>query len=410
MTILWTSLEAAVITGGKSTREWQATGVCISIQNIKPGDLFFATQDDDLNEVFRRGAAAAVVAGNPGGNEAWPLLKVADVYEALRALARAGRHRTHGLMVAVQGRAEREAVARALSSLFIVHEGGRHLSADMAALAETCDFAVFGFSPIVGPDIAVVTDCHHADGSVFDVMSPGGRVLVNMDSPGAQNVIARVQAAGIRNIFTFGRSAECDAVLQEVLPAANGVRVKMKVLGESVNLILAAGDTVKPELLAGALILRLAEATALQVAQALSAPGSAINSESNVALMDRLVRNSMQAAFRVMNMIDLGRGRRTVVLDNIPSTREKSVMVSNKDLDIPLRIDNLELVYACKGLSLFSNAESAIQKARPSATLEKIVPSVLAPGDFVTFKGFLHGPTELISGSWRLAPKGARNP
>ena len=61
-TILWTSLEASVITGGQANQEWQATGVSINAQEVRPGDLFFATREDNLDEVFRKGACAAVVA------------------------------------------------------------------------------------------------------------------------------------------------------------------------------------------------------------------------------------------------------------------------------------------------------------------------------------------------------------
>ncbi|NNK78246.1 MAG: UDP-N-acetylmuramoyl-tripeptide--D-alanyl-D-alanine ligase, partial [Litoreibacter sp.] len=42
---LWTSEEAALATGGKSTCDWVATGVSIDSRTLSPGDLFVALAD-----------------------------------------------------------------------------------------------------------------------------------------------------------------------------------------------------------------------------------------------------------------------------------------------------------------------------------------------------------------------------
>ncbi len=409
--ILWSSLEAAVITGGRNTCEWRATGVALNARDIRPGDLFFATLGDDLEEVFRNGAAAAVVAGNAAAREDWPLLKVADVFEALLALARASRFRTHAFVVSVQGQEARKTIERMLSPVFSVHRSFRHLSLGLAAMPENCDFAVFGFSPQVRPDIAIITDCANVDGSVFESMLSSGRALINADSERSMDVIARARAAGIRNIFTFGKNKDADAVLLDVLHAANGARARIRILSETVETVLPAGAEMKPEMLAGALILKLSEVSLPRISQIVESQGGpAIAQDTNLALIDKSFRYPVQAAFRVTNMIDLGYGRRTAVLDNIPDRPENMTAVSNKDLEIPRKLDTLDLVYACKGLFLFSDAESAIRKARPVASLEKIASSALAPGDFVTFEGFLTGSRNLISSALRMIGPADKKP
>jgi hypothetical protein len=407
--VLWTSLEAAVITGGRNTREWNAFGVCLNAADIKPGDLFFAAPTDDLHQVFLKGAAAAVVPMNTAEMEGWPLLKVPDVFEALRGLARVARFKTHAQVIAVQGRASRHFIGETLKNIFDVYMGGRHFSQGLAAMPENADFAVLGFSPQVRPDIAIVTDCTNVDASVFETMSPSGRILINADSQNAPAAIALARASGIRNVFTYGRSAGSDALLLDALQAANGVRVRMRILSEAVETILPAGREASMELLAAILVFKLSA----RIATLFANEKKQVADHSNLSLMDNLFKGPAQAAFRVVNMIDLGQGHRTLVLDNIAGMAEKTPFISNKDLDIPLKIDNLKLVYACRGLSLLPDAEGAIRDAKPSARVENIVTDVLAPGDFLTFKGvaakgLMDKPKNLIHGALRLIPSGRK--
>ena len=97
--IIWTSSEAAAVTGGIAARNWCATGVSLSVSDIKPGDLFIASADDDLEQVFAKGAAAAMVSGKAEVKGDYPLLRVPGVFEALQSLASAGRYKTHGTVV-----------------------------------------------------------------------------------------------------------------------------------------------------------------------------------------------------------------------------------------------------------------------------------------------------------------------
>lgn len=401
--ILWTSLEAAVITGGKNTQEWQATGLCLNENEVMPGDLFFAAQNDDLEKVFQRGAVAAVVPWNAADREGRPMLKVPDVFAALMELARASRYKTHAEVIAVQGTAARKTVQSMLSVFYQVHYGGRHLSQGLASMPETADFAVFGFSPLSKPDIAIVTDCSNVDGSVFESMLPSGRIFIFSDEGDAADVIAKARAAGIRNIFTFGSARDADAVMFNTLVAANGTRVQLKILDEIFESVVPPGETVAPVMTAVALILKLAGNPAHHIARVLSgsAQKKSFGESGKITLIDRFLANQAQTAFRVVNMIDTGGGRRTAVLDNISAHYGHGISISDKNLEIPRRIDTLNLVFACKRLHLLSNAETAIRESQSMRSLGRIVPDVLAPGDFLTFKRVLSGPKNMIANALR---------
>jgi len=75
MNVLWTSREAVLATGGRSTCDWQASGVSIDTRSIQEGDLFVDA----------------------------PLLIVEDVLKALEDLGRAARARMQGQVIAVTG-------------------------------------------------------------------------------------------------------------------------------------------------------------------------------------------------------------------------------------------------------------------------------------------------------------------
>jgi len=109
MAALWTSADAVAATGGRSTVDWQATGVSIDTRTLQPGDLFVALKDvrdghDFVAAALAKGAAAALVSRIPEGLSAdAPLLVVGDVPKALEDLGRAGRARATARVVGVTG-------------------------------------------------------------------------------------------------------------------------------------------------------------------------------------------------------------------------------------------------------------------------------------------------------------------
>jgi UDP-N-acetylmuramyl pentapeptide synthase len=107
--MLWTSQDAAKATGGRVTRDWQASGVSIDTRTLQPGELFVALKDvrdghDFVAQALEKGAAAALVSRVPEGvaTDA-PLLVVPDVLKALEGLGAFARARTKARVVGVTG-------------------------------------------------------------------------------------------------------------------------------------------------------------------------------------------------------------------------------------------------------------------------------------------------------------------
>ena len=130
---LWTSAEAVVATGGRSTCDWVAEGVSIDTRTLQPGDLFVALKaardgHDFVKQALEAGAAAALVSRIPEGlDESAPLLIVDDVQSGLQALGIAGRARTGARVVAITGSVGKTSTKEMLRDILSV-QGRTHAS------------------------------------------------------------------------------------------------------------------------------------------------------------------------------------------------------------------------------------------------------------------------------------------
>ena len=399
---LWVSDEVDVLTGGRSSQSWAAVDLTIRLNDVRPGDLFFASPEDDLSYAFDQGAAAAVVAAHQNVPAhiaaAYPLVKVPCVYEALRALARAARFRTHSVVVAVQGYEQRRAFSRALGAVADYYEGGRHLSSSMAAMPEICDFSLFSLSPALQPDIVVIDKPASLRAcGLFEQMPAGGVVLLNADDPAHIDVLAAAKAAGLKSIlrYTNSENAAVEACVIDRVRADNGVRTLCRVLGQEV-VVQTASETaphmpmkLQPMgmLLAAMSVIKLSDMRLRHCAQTMAEAYMAsvdlrkpAGHAKQVALFKTGGAFVDEALLRVRNMVDTGFGRRTLVLEQgAPSARVA-------DFSLPSRLGGQDVVCASKKISVFKNARSAAQDLIKGAKLQHIVPEVLAPGDYVVFK------------------------
>src|SRR5262249_55185753 len=152
-----------------------------------------------------------------------------------------------------------------------VHEGGRHLSHGLANLPEDAEYGLFGLSPAVQPDIAIITGGEAAEAdALFEKMPALGTVIVNADDEKHLHVIARARPAGIETILTYGRRAGCDVQIQEAINAGNGMRLSFRVLGEEISCLLQAGFEYDAVLAAGLLTLKMTGKSAAQILESLS--------------------------------------------------------------------------------------------------------------------------------------------
>lgn len=404
--IIWTSQEAAIVTGGQNTREWCASGIALRVEDITPGDLFVASQNDDLQQVFEKGAAAIMCTGGTGGYDALPVLRVPDIYQALQSMARAARFKTHATIIAVQGKSVRQDIAGTLSNVGGVHRTGRHLSLGLASLPLDADYGVFGLSPSVQPDIAVITDCEsaHRD-TLFENMPRHGVVVINADSEGFLSVLSRAKAAGLTQLYTYGRRENADVRLCDMITASNGVRATIEILGERYTSLKPVGFEYDDAFLVSLLVMKLTDKCVdtimMESSDALSRKKDA---ENGITLVPSVPEFS-QAVFRVTNMIDLGFGRQTAMLDNISEAAHNSFTLRKKSLAMPRKLANLDFVYTSKRLNAVSNARDTIRQTQGYAKVETITPDVVAPGDFLVFKDVWNKSKAALSEVLRSVPE-----
>jgi UDP-N-acetylmuramoyl-tripeptide--D-alanyl-D-alanine ligase len=275
-----TLAEAAAATGGSVVGDAGAAfgGVSIDSRTVQPGELFFAVRGDRFDghdfvgAALARGAGGLVVArGREAAAAGAPAaLVVADVRQALGALARARRVALDPIVVGITGSngktttkeltaaileeaAGAGAVLRTLGNLnndlgvpltllrltpahrYAVIEMGMSALGEIAALAA-----------LARPDVGVVTNvapAHlehlgsleriaQAKGELFAALGPGGRAVLPDDQP-----LLEAQAAAIPEAarYRFGASARARARLAAVTPAGEaGLDLGLVVEGAAV--------------------------------------------------------------------------------------------------------------------------------------------------------------------------------
>ena len=386
--ILWSADEAAAVTGGVNTAPWMATGISLNIEDIQPGDLFVATKEDDLGEVFAKGAAAVMQVKAAPVCDKLPTLRVSNVYMALQDLAGAARFRTHASILAVQGKVARAEISAILGNIGHVQEAGRHMSLSLAALPPEAAYGVFGLSPLVKPDIAIITDCvsAHRD-TLFESMPAHGTVLIHADDEDFLSILSRAKAAGIKHIYSFGKSEKADARLCSLIEGNNGLRVVLNVLGDEYNFTVDPKYEYHPGAIAALLALHL---TGKSIERALQPYTFGFEqtayAKNNVTLINPADEKAA-AVFRITNMIDLGFGRQTAILDNVKGDGHKTVSLHKKGLAIPKSLANLDFVFTTKGFGTVPDASAAIRQRHGGMRVAPIVPEVATPGDFLVFRG-----------------------
>lgn len=412
--IVWNAQEASVVTGGENSQEWSATGISMNINEVTPGDLFVASPDDDLDLVFKKGAAAVMMARGSGGHDLMPVMKVTGIYEALQGLAKAARFRTHATVISVQGKEARISIQNLLSKAGKVHAAGRHLSLALAGLPVDVDYGVFGSSPAVKPDVAIITDSSMANrDTLFQTMSGQGSVFVNADDESFLSVVARAKAAGVPHVYTYGAREGLDAHVISNLEADNGSRVSVSLLGEDYTFLLPKGFDFNASILAALLVLKVTDKCLVSAIESFASLEKSSTEDEGVMLIDPSQAPQYQAAFRITNMIDLGFGRQTAILDNIArgamARAENSGRLSvslKKGFAIPARLANLNFVYTSKGNGTLTDAKAVIQERHRDSAVESIAPEVVAPGDFLVFKNVWDSSKSALSEALRIVPEG----
>jgi UDP-N-acetylmuramoyl-tripeptide--D-alanyl-D-alanine ligase len=276
---LWTLDALSRATGGRLAGQpaKAITGVSIDSRTIERNEVFFAIKGDRVDghdyvaDALLRGAALAVVAENklarmPAGA---PLAVVAEVLEALRALARAARTRSKAKIVAVTGSAGKTGSKDALR-LALSREGETYASAasfnnqwgvplSLARLPASAHFGVFELgmnhageitplSRLVRPHVALITTVEpvhleffqnveaiaDAKAEIFAGVETGGAAVLPRDNPHFDRLADAARAAGVDRVVGFGTHPESDARLVDVALKPECSTVRANILGDDI--------------------------------------------------------------------------------------------------------------------------------------------------------------------------------
>ncbi len=446
--VIWTAKEAALATGGMLRgRPWTAIGVSIDSRSVRRGELFIALAGDQgdghdyVAKALAAGAAAAVVSRVPEGlQDHAALLVVEDTFKALQDLGQAARGRSAAKIIAVTGSVGKTGTKDMLAAVFgaMGHMHAAKASYNnhwgvplsLAEMHEGMDYGIFEIgmnhageitqlTKQVRPDIVIITTIASVHGEhfeseeqiaeakaeIFDGMAPGGCVILNRDNEWFSFLKEKAVAREL-DVYSFGEHEDADVRLANCLEAANGSRVEACVEGMTVKFSLPIpGRHIVMNALSVLMAVKLSGGDVQTVSRALEtieAPAGRGRREyidvgdakNPVTLIDESYNASpvaMKAAFKVLALIDPGRGgRRIAVLGDMYELGKDGARL-HKELALPLQAADVQLVYTSgplmKNLYDALPAEKRGGHEDDHTKLAEIVPGVLVPGDVVMVKG-----------------------
>lgn len=462
---IWSAKEAIQATGGHCDGTWNATAISIDSRTVQKGDLFVALAGkngdghDYVANALEEGAVAAIVSREIEGVDKKKLLIVPDTLKAMEDLGCAARARTGAKIIGITGSVGKTGTKEMLATT-LEAQGQTHASIksynnhwgvpfSLANMHAGTDFGVFEMgmnhpgeitplSQMVRPEIAIITaiaPVHieafedgidgiiKAKAEIFDGMEEGGDVILNHDQESYSILKQMAEQKGLV-VHSFGEHEDADSRMVNCLEAANGTRVTADILGEEVQFNLQiAGRHIACNALAVLLAVKLAGGDIQKASKALASQEPIIgrgkrefldigDKTNPVTLIDESYNASplaMNAAFKVLALVDPGRGgRRIAVLGDMLELGPESGKM-HAELALPLKAANVDLVYTCgKNMKNLHDKLPANQRGehrKTSDELAQIVPDVLTPGDVVMVKGSLGSKMGLIVEALRALPE-----
>lgn len=447
---LWSSADVVLAIGGSAVHEkWVATGVTIDSREVQQGDLFIAIRGEKadghvfVETALKNGAVAAIVDHVPSGVDPQKTIIVKDTFVALQSLGAEARARTAAKIIGVTGSVGKTGTKEMLVNVFS-RLGKTHGSAksynnhfgvplSLARMSAGNDFGVFEMgmdhaneilplTKMVRPHIAIITTIAtshienfsngiegiaQAKAEIFSGLDMHGIVILNRDNPEYNLLMAEAKKNGIKKIFSFGHHEKADARIVNLIVASNGVRATTEILGE--EFIFTLKDAGEHNALNALSVLLAFKLMGGNMSDAIVALGDIeppagrgkreylnIGDINNpVTLIDESYNASssitMHAAFKVLALIDPGRGGRRIAILGDMYEQGKNAAAIHRELAMPLQAAGVDLVYTC-GPLMRHLYDALPEKKRGSHSnesqeLAKIVPDVLVPGDVVMVKG-----------------------
>ncbi len=369
---LWTVSELAAATRADIAGALPdaISGISIDSRTVAAGDAFFAIKGDNhdghafVPGALSAGAAAAVVAREQRGRygDDARLLVVDDVLEALRDAGRTARSRSAARVVAVTGSvgktSTKEALALALGSCGETHASAASFNnhwgvpLSLARMPRSAHYGVFEIgmnhageiaplTRLVQPHVAIVTTVEpvhleffasvaaiaDAKAEIFLGVAPDGAAVINRDNAQFSRLRRGAQAAGLRNIVSFGSHARADARLLRCVLHPECSTVEAKIFGVPViykvgapgrHLVLNSLAVLAAASLVGADLARAAVALAQQVPAAGRGTRIVLEFPGGTALVIDESYNanptSMRAALALLGGAALGPGGRRIAV------------------------------------------------------------------------------------------------
>jgi UDP-N-acetylmuramoyl-tripeptide--D-alanyl-D-alanine ligase len=423
-------------------------GISIDSRTIGRGEAFFAIADrrDGHEFVATALAAKAGLAVVATGRRTHlphdaPLLVVADVLAALRALAAAARGRTQAKVIGVTGSVGKTGTKEALR-LALSKDGETHASVasynnhwgvplSLARCPASAHYAVLEMgmnhageiaplSRLARPHVAVITSIApvhleffgtlakiaDAKAEIFLGLEPDGAAALNRDDSQFAHLKRRAKEAGVARIVSFGEHEKADARLIKCALHAGCSTVQAKILGTELtykigapgrHLVLNSLAVLATAVLVGADLalsaLALAELKPVSGRGALieidlpGGPASIIDDSYNANPA------SVAAALALLGQTPIGqRGRRIAVLGDMLELGPRGRAL-HRGLLASINANAIDLVFCCGPLmrALWQALPASRRGgyAEDSAALETQVVSAIHAGDAVMVKGSL---------------------
>ena len=383
--VIWTAKEAGKAVSCEAGGDWSAAGISIDSRTVCSGDLFIALKGDYgdghdyVEDALNKGAVAAIVSREVEGVEPDRLLIVEDTLQAMENLARASRDRSSAQIVAITGSLGKTSTKEMLASAFgamgqvaaSIKSYNNHWGVpySLASMHAGSDFGIFEIgmnhageisplSQLVKPDVAIITTVApvhieffedgiegiaKAKAEIFDGVKEGGSVILNRDNAQYDLLEVLAQEKGLK-VFSFGESTQADARIISCVEAQNGSLIKANISGQEIEYKLQipgrhmALNSLSVLLCADLFGQDVSKAAAqLSLLEPMSGRGKKeyldIGEKDNpVTLIDESYNASpeaMKAAFKVLALVDPGRGgRRIAVLGGYAGARKTKCQVS----------------------------------------------------------------------------------
>ncbi len=274
--MIWTAAEMVQATGGqiKGASDWQVSGLALDNRKTQKGDLFIALAGehhdghDYVEAAIDRGAVAALVSREMPSKI--PQIIVDNTLTALEGLARHARRRCSAPIVAITGSVgktgTKHIVSSCLSALGHTHASqgnfNNHIGAplSLALMPRDTDYGVFelgmnhsgeiaALSPMVAPDIAIITrisnshvgffdsldDIAAAKAEIFMGLTENGVAILNADDPYVDYLSGQAFKNGAGRIITCGYADGADARLIDVTRHDKGLTVAASINSHDID-------------------------------------------------------------------------------------------------------------------------------------------------------------------------------